>query len=107
MILTEEVPLLAAPTHQLYQQNQLQYSDEDQRFFAGKEKENKNKHICKQALNTRGKRKPTLINSAIITVLLIALPMAFREISLDPFSCLKRHNKIKIYFIYYYFSSNG
>ena len=60
MILTEEVPLLAAPTHQLYQQNQLQYSDEDQRFFSGKEKENKNKHICKQALNTSREKEAYL-----------------------------------------------
>jgi len=32
---------------------------------------------------------PTLISSAIITVLFIARPIALRTISLDPFSCRK------------------
>lgn len=36
---------------------------------------------------------PTLINSAIITVLFIALPMALRIISLDPFSCIHANTK--------------
>lgn len=60
-----------------------------------KKKIKTNTFASKQALTTRGKRKPTLINSAIITVLLMALPMAFREISLDPFSCLIKNSKIK------------
>lgn len=40
---------------------------------------------------------PTLINSAIITVLFIALPMALRIISLDPFSCIHANTK-KLYY---------
>ena len=39
-----------------------------------------------QIFGEGGEQFSTLINSAIITVLLIALPMAFRAISLDPFS---------------------
>ena len=45
--------------------------------------------------------KETLINSAIMTVLLIALPMALRAISFDPFSCIKwqTNNKFQVKWI--------